>query len=62
MTEKFCLNDRLFVSNRNITTEHVKIGENSIFFVPNSRIFLVEKISNLWFLRFPDKITNLMVF
>ena len=32
MTKKFDLYNRLFVSNRNFTTKHVKIVKNSRFF------------------------------
>ena len=62
MTKKFCLNDRLFVSNRNFTTEHIKVVKNSGFFVQNSRIFKVKKSQIQGFLRFADKVANLMIF
>ena len=32
MTKKFYLHDRFFVSNRNLTTEHIRIIKNSSFF------------------------------
>ena len=37
--KKFYLYDRLFVSNRIFTNEHINIVKNSRFFVQNSRLF-----------------------
>ena len=48
----FFLYDKLFETNRNFTTEHIKIRNNSWFFVRNSRFFVM----------FPGKLANLMIF
>ena len=59
MTKKFCLYDKLFVTNRNFTIEHIKIGKNSWFFLPNFRL---KKTQIPGFLRFLGEVANLMIF
>ena len=49
MTKNF-LQDRIFVSNHNFTTIHVKIIENSRFF----QVFFLPKLSNSRFFGHPD--------
>ena len=62
MTKKFCLNDRLFVSNRNFTTEHIKIVKNSGFLFKIPGFLRLKKSQIQGFLRFADKVANLMIF
>ena len=56
------LYDRFFVSNWNLTTEHIKIVKNSRFFsnFSNSSFFL-PKLFNSTFLRFTGKVATLSV-
>ena len=53
--KKYYLYDRFFVSNRNFTTENVKIFLNSWFFHQNSRFFS----KYLKFQVFPGKVATL---
>ena len=60
MTKKSYLYDRFFVSNQNVTTEHVKNVQNSRFFGENSR-FSRFFSKFLQFQVFPGKVATLIV-
>ena len=60
--KKFCLNDRLFLSSRIFTTEHIKIVKNSVFFLFSIQEFSRLKKSQIPdFLRFPGKVAKLII-
>ena len=59
LTKKICLFYRYCVSNRNFITEHIKIVENSRFFVKNSRFKKNLKFQD--FLRVLGKVATLMI-
>ena len=56
MTRKFCLYDRFFVSNRNFTTEYLKLLKFPGFY----RLKISLKFKGL--LRSPNKVANIMIF